>query len=144
MKKIILPILILSTTIFLGSCTKQGCIDSTANNYNSNANSTDNSCVYGEKLILWQSQSSAQDQLVTGVTAIKWYIDGQYVGSHAASEYSTNAPTCSTGGSQLNTTISLGSSKTKTIQLEAKDQNNDILGTEYLIITAGSCSIQEF
>jgi hypothetical protein len=144
MKKTILPIFIVATALFISSCTKQGCIDSTATNYNSNANSSDNSCVYEEKLILWQSQTSAQDQLTLGVTAIKWYVDGQFVGSHAASEYTTNAPTCSSGASQINTTITLGTSKTKIIQLEAKDQNDVSLGVESVTITAGSCNILEF
>ena len=144
MKKTLLSSAILSSLLFVSSCTKKGCIDSTAKNYNSKANSSDNSCIYEEKLILWQSQTSAQDQIAAGVTAIKWYVDGQFVSSHAASEYTTSAPTCSSGASQLNTIISLGSSKTKTVFIEAKDQNDVSLGTDNVIITAGACSIIEF
>jgi hypothetical protein len=43
----------------------------------------------------------------------------------------------------LNTTISLGSSKTKIIQLEAKDQDNVSIGVESVTITAGTCNIIE-
>jgi hypothetical protein len=143
MKKSILPIIAFTSVLLMSSCTKQGCIDSTAANYNSKANSSDNSCIYEEKLILWQSQTSAQDWLSTDVTVLKYYVDGQYVGSHAASEYTTAAPTCTSGASQLNTTISLGSSKTKIIQLEAKDQDNVSIGVESVTITAGTCNIIE-
>lgn len=146
MKKIILlfSIALLSSTFTSCKKEKGGCIDSTATNYNSNANTSDNSCVYGEKLILWQSLSSAQSQLADGVTVIKWYVDDQYVGSHAAAEYSPYIPTCSSGAGQLIYTVSLGSFKTTTILLEAKDQNDFSLGTDLVTITAGSCSIYEF
>jgi len=144
MKKSILPIITFASILLISSCSKQGCIDSTAKNYNSKANSSDNSCIYEENLILWQSESSAQELLSDGITAIKWYIDGQFVGSHAAAEYTTMAPTCSSVASQLNTIISFGSSKTKTIVLEAKDQNNNSLGDDILTLTAGTCQIYEF
>lgn len=144
MKKFILPVFVLASSLFISSCTKQGCMDSTAKNYNSKANSSDNSCIYEEKLILWQSQTSAQEWLATDITVLKWFVDGQYVGSHAVDEYSTSAPTCSSGQGQLNTTVSLGSSKTKIIQIEIKDQNNESLGTENVTITAGTCLINEF
>lgn len=46
MKKIFLPVLILSSTVFISSCTKQGCTDSMANNYSSSAKKDDGSCKF--------------------------------------------------------------------------------------------------
>lgn len=141
MKKIFLPIFVFGSSLFFASCTKQGCMDSTAKNYNSKANSSDNSCIYEEELILWSSETTAQDLIDSDITVVKWYVDGQYVGSHAASEYTTAAPSCTSGESQLNTIISLGSSKTKIIQLEAKDQNDESIGVEQVTINAGTCNV---
>ena len=103
MKKMILffSVGILFTT--LSSCKKAGCTDLKADNYSSKAKTNDGSCVYSEKLIIWQDIDAAQSW--NGLASVlKIYVDGTYLGSFAASEYFNATPDCNSNG-QLNKII---------------------------------------
>jgi hypothetical protein len=129
----------------LSSCKKEkirGCKISYATNYNSKAEEDDGSCTYKSKIIFWQNQSNANSWSMIGVTALKFYVAGQYVGSCVATEYS-NSPTCS-GNGQASVTKDLGTSSSKSFSYSIKDQDNFEWYSGNITLDGKTCTTQQF
>lgn len=140
MKKTILFIglgLIMTT---FNSCKKAGCTDIKADNYSANAKTNDGSCSYSEKLIFWQNQASTQTW--GGVAVLKIYVDGAYLGSFATTEYLASSPDCTSNG-QLNKTIDLASSTTKSVNVRVEDETGYEWYNENITMNAGACKIYQ-
>lgn len=126
------------------SCKKdpvKGCKTSYATNYNSSAEEDDGSCTYESKVIFWQDQTNASSWSGLGVTALTFYVDGQIIGSCAASVYNTSAPTCS-GNGLASVTKSLGNSSSKSFSFSIKDQTGVSRYSGSLTIDGSTCLIQ--
>jgi hypothetical protein len=137
MKKMILlfSVGILFTT--LSSCKKAGCTDLKADNYSSKAKTNDGSCLYSEKLIIWQDLDAAQSW--NGVASVlKIYVDGTYLGSFAASEYFTSTPDCSSSGN-LNKIIDFGTATTKVVNIRVVDETDYEWYNNNVTMNAGMC-----
>jgi len=138
MKKLII---ILGVGLFittLNSCKKPGCTDVKADNYSSKAKTNDGSCKYSEKLIIWQNITAAQSW--NGVaTVLKIYVDNQYLGSFAASEYFNATPDCSSNG-QLYKTIDFGTATTKIVNIRVTDESNFEWYNNNVTMNAGMCT----
>ncbi len=123
------------------SCKKAGCTDPISSNYSDAAKKDDGSCTYSEKLIFWQDMAAATSWVNLGVTNLKFYVNGQYVGSCLASDYMVNgvAPTCSSNG-QAAHTIDFGKNKITSVQIKVTDENDFVWYEEPITVAAGSCN----
>jgi hypothetical protein len=137
-----LSLIILFASIFaFSSCKKEGCTDASAQNYSSTAKKDDGSCNYSEKLIFWQDATAATSWIDLGVNNLKFYVNGQYVGSCLASDYMVAgvAPSCSSNG-QSSYTIDFGKNKTASIQVKITDETDFVWWEETVLVTAGTCN----
>lgn len=120
------------------SCKKAGCTDLKADNYSSKAKTNDGSCLYSEKLIIWQDLNAAQSW--DGVAVVlKIYVDGSYLGSFSASEYLNSTPNCESNG-QLNKIIDFGTATTKVVNIRVVDENDYEWYNNNVTMNAGMCS----
>ena len=125
------------------SCAKPGCTDPLATNYNSSANKSDGSCTYQTKLIFWQDLSAAQSWSTVGVTSLKYYVNGNYIGSSVATEYYPSQPSCSATG-QAAQTINLGQNTTGSVNVKITDQNGQSWYDEYITVNNSECNYYQF
>jgi hypothetical protein len=139
MKKTILFICLGLIMTTFNSCKKEGCMDIDAGNYSSEVKKDDGSCVYSEKLIIWQDLAASQYLTSVGITGLSFYVNGQLIGTCLATNYWTGTPSCEQTGI-ASTTIDLGKITTSTVNLEVKDQTGVSLWTDLVTITAGSCA----
>lgn len=136
MKKITL-LSILSLLIF--SCSKPGCTDPIAKNYSSSAKKDDGSCTYETKLIFWQDLAAANSWGPLSVTSLKYYVDGNYIGSSIATEYYTSQPSCSAAG-QASYTINLGKNTSQSVNIKVTDQTGFTWYDEFVTVTNAECN----
>ena len=125
----------------VSSCKKEGCTDALAQNYSSSAKKDDGSCNYQEKLIFWQDLASADSWVNIGVNSLKFYVNGQYIGSCLASDYMVAgvAPSCSSNG-QASYTIEFGKNKSAVLQIKVTDETDFVWYDESITVTAGTCN----
>ena len=140
MKKLLF-LLAIPMALSVTSCKKAGCTDSIASNYSDAAKKDDGSCTYSEKLIFWQDATAATSWSNLGVSNLKFYVNGQYIGSCMASEYmvSGTAPSCSSNG-QSAYTIDFGKNKTANVQVKVTDETDFVWWDEAITVTAGTCN----
>jgi hypothetical protein len=136
-KMLLFGLVLISTITFVG-CSKEGCTDPDSINYNADAKKDDGSCQYEGKEVFWYSQATSDALLADGATALTYYVDGQVVGSSAASVYWTGAPDCDQSGS-ISVKKSLGSDKTKTYTYSVKDQTGFEYWSGVTNYTANTC-----
>lgn len=140
-----------ATTIILivlafSACKKEkikGCKVSYATNYKATAEEDDGSCTYEAKVIFWQNQTNAASWSSYGVTALNFYVDGQFIGSCSANTYFNSAPTCS-GNGQSSTTKSLGLSNSKSFSFSIKDQNGLEWYNGNITLEGNKCLVKQF
>jgi hypothetical protein len=144
MKKIIILSALFVLSVFIPSCKDevQGCRDRDAINYDSEADTDCNCCKFEGSVVLWTSSSTASAYSIAGVTTVKYYIDGDFVGSVAANLFFNNAPNCGNPNT-VTVDFDLESKKSGQATLELRDQDNDVIGTETITITANTCTSYE-
>jgi hypothetical protein len=138
MKKLLL-LLAIPVALSITGCKKQGCVDPIATNYSDAAKKDDGSCTYTSKLIFWQDIDAATSWVPLNVSSLKFYVNGQYIGSCMANDYMTGQPSCSQNG-QTATTLQLGKNKTGTVLIKVTDQTDFIWYEESVPVTAGDCN----
>ncbi|MEN9332855.1 MAG: hypothetical protein RLY35_35 [Bacteroidota bacterium] len=125
MKKTILWMMALTIGAMtnMGCAKKEGCMNPQATNYNEDAKKDCNCCTYSGEVVFWVNQTSASYISTTGLAStLKYYVDGQFVGSNAASQYWTSAPTCGQNSS-ITVTKDLGTNKTKGYSFSVVDED---------------------
>jgi hypothetical protein len=137
MKKVILGLLVLGTTV-MTSCKKEGCTDPDSTTYNADAKKDDGTCNFQGEVVFWYGQTESNLLVNDGATTLTFYVDGEIVGSTAASVYWTASPTCGSNAS-ITVTKNLGGVKTQSYSYRVEDQT----GWEYyngtLNFNANSC-----
>jgi hypothetical protein len=139
--KILFILTLVVSSFFLNSCAKKGCTDTKADNYSSTAKTNDGSCVYSEKLIIWQDEITTAFWINSAnISGLKIYVDGNYIGSFLADEFMTSTPDCNSNG-QISTSIDLGTAPTKAVNILITDEfDNDYINT-YVNVNAGQCAV---
>jgi hypothetical protein len=77
-------------------------------------------------IVFWQTKTTSQTNLANGSTTYYFYIDGVYKSSRAVSEYWTSVPNCE-NQQAFKYSVMLKDGGSKTILVEIKDQDNDVL-----------------
>lgn len=141
MKKIIYLTLLFILTVFTPSCKDEveGCRDANAINYNAEADVDCNCCKYEGSVVLWIDSATSQDLISVGVSNLKFYLDGVYVGVISSSIFFNSTPSCSSPGAFV-LDFDLGSSKSDSSILEVRDQSNNLLTTESITAFANTCT----
>ncbi len=90
-------------------------------------------------VFFWQNEQDAADAAAFSVDVLKFYIDGEYVGSSAASEYFTSAPSCSSssGGKHV---VDMGGNDSKTIKWSVKDEDGFEWNSGTIVLNDGDCA----
>lgn len=120
--KVLSLFLFLSVSFALSSCAKKGCTDKNAANYESGATRDDGTCTYKGSVVFWYDAACSASLGADGATSLTYYVDGQIVGSSAASVFWTGAPDCGQAAS-ITVEKDLGFSKTKTYSFSVEDQD---------------------
>ena len=130
----------LALLMFSASCKKEekGCTDPDATNLCTTCDSDDGSCEYSGNLVFWYGQSASTEITGDGVVSLTYYLDGQVVGSQAASVFFVSAPDCDNGAATV-ITRNLGSNKSKTFVYRVADQSGTTLWEGNVNITANNC-----
>lgn len=140
-KMLLFGLVLFSATTFVG-CKKEGCTDPDSINYNPDAKEDDASCQYEGKEVFWYNQATADALIADGATALTYYVDGQVVGSSAASVYWTGAPDCGQSGS-VTVTKALGNVKNKSYTYSIKDQTGFEYWSGVSNYTANTCTAKQ-
>jgi hypothetical protein len=119
---------LLLISFITGNCDRKvkGCTDPDSVNYDKLAEKNDGSCRYEGYAVVWYGSQASKGLTDDGASALTFYINGEVVGSSAASVYWASEPNCGDNGT-ISITQDLGKNKTKTYSLSVKDQS----GFEY-------------
>lgn len=101
----------------------KGCTDPDSINFDELAEKNDGSCEYESDAVIWYNKATSEGLIKDGATALTFYIDGEVVGSSAASVYWTGEPDCGDNGT-ISVTEYLGHDKVKSFILSVKDQDD--------------------
>jgi hypothetical protein len=140
-KTLFLGIVLLTALTFIG-CKKKGCTDADATDYCSNCKSDAGSCQFEGKMVFWYGKTVADSSVANGKSSYTYYIDGQLVGSSAASVYYTIAPNCGQSGT-VSVTKPLGTVKSKSSAYVVKDDAGVQIWAGTINFTANTCVAQE-
>ena len=139
MKKVLLSVLFLASISTITSCRKEGCTDPDSINYSADAKKDNGTCEYEGKEVFWYNEATADSLLANGAISLTYYVDGQVVGSSAASVYWTAAPNCDQSGS-VTVKKALGSVKNKSYSYSIKDQRGFEFWSGVSNYTANTCT----
>lgn len=144
MKKIIVINSLFILSLFIPSCKDEveGCRDVDAKNYNPEADADCNCCKYEGSVVFWTSASTSSTYVSSGITNVKYYVDGDYIGSVSANLYFNNPPGCGNPDA-VTVAFDLGSKKSGQASLELRDQDDDVIVTETITFTANTCTSYE-
>ncbi len=142
----------LTTSLFLMliltilSCKKNvdGCTDSAADNYNTEANTDDGTCNFHGNLNAWYDNTTRDSLLANNVASVTVYIDGEvFTNIYPASVLWSAEPECSTSSIGNWLTMQGVKSKSFSLLVKALDSSNAEIKqwSETLNITSGTCQL---
>jgi hypothetical protein len=137
-------LILLSVALVTDSCDSKakGCTDPDSVNYDELAEKNDGSCRYEGYAVIWYGEAASAGLVEDGATALTFYVDGDVVGSSAASVYWAESPDCGDNGS-ITVTQDLGDRRTRTYTLSVKDQDGFEYWNASLPFEANSCLVLE-
>jgi hypothetical protein len=124
------------------SCKKdnkiKGCTDKDSKSYDPAAQEDNGSCLYEGEVVFWYDQAASAGLIADGAISLTFYINGEVIGSSAASVYWTAAPVCGDNGS-ITITEDLGKVKTHAYALSVKDQSGKEDWSATVNVDASTC-----
>jgi hypothetical protein len=134
----LVTLITITGTFFIASCTKEGCTDPNAWNYNRSAKKNDGSCQYKGEVVIWYGSYTANQLINDDAYSLTFYVDGQIVGSTSTSVYWTSAPACGDNGS-ITISRDLGGSTTGSFPYTVRDQTGFLYWSGTLNFEANQC-----
>lgn len=132
---------ILSCTLALIGCKKEGCTDPQAFNYDADADENDGTCTYQSQTSFWINQNISNWLSVTyGVTTLSVYMNDVLVGTMDPADWKVG-PDC--GGDNFTVTNDHGSVTSKSWAYEVRDQNGNLQFYGTVSNTANDCKSVE-
>ena len=125
-------------SILAAGCSKEGCTDGNATNYDSSADTFDGSCQYEGQVVFWYDQETSGYLDYIYSTSLSFHIDGQIVGSTATSQYWTGAPDCGDDAS-ITITKDLGNVTSLASTYEVIDNDGFVVWEGILNFEANTC-----
>ncbi|CAN0297014.1 unnamed protein product, partial [Chrysoparadoxa australica] len=119
-----------------------GCTNSKASNYNSEATKDNGSCLYEANVAFWMDNTEYLELTLMGVNTLKIYIDNQPVGTLPIEDFRDEAPNCF-DEKTVSTKQSFGGSQSHVVEVEIRDQDEELLSEKVLTITANNCHIEQ-
>ena len=136
MKKILMCGVALVMT--LGSCKREGCTDSAAENYEVKAKKNNNSCRYEGSAVIWYGKDYSASMSLSGTTSLRYFVNEELVGSTDPAVYFSGPPDCGQNGS-ITVTRDLGSAKNKTYTYRVENQLGATLESGIINFAGGEC-----
>jgi hypothetical protein len=144
MKALLFKFLLIAPIILAPSCAKkQGCTDNEADNYAVDAEEDDGSCYYSGGAVFYQGQASAQRMIDDGITQVKVYFDGDFIGQITPFTHWSFVPDCNSTTAVTIPDYGLGFSKSQSFSYQVKDQNNQVLISNNFSIVGNQCTAVE-
>ncbi len=129
--------------IMLTSCYEEetiyGCTDLSSINYNPLAEINDGTCLYTADAVIWYGQSVSAFLQSNGITSLRFYVDGNLIGSSASNVFWTGQPTCNQNGS-ITVFKDLESSSSGFANYSVLDQFGNSYWSGTLMFNGGRCS----
>jgi hypothetical protein len=122
----------------LTGCQTEGCTDPTAVNYESTADINDGSCNYEGEVVFWYNAATSQDVIDFYGESLLFYVNGQLIGSTAASVYWMGAPDCGQNAS-ITYTGTWQNNTSKTVSYEVWDEDGYQWWSGTITLNANNC-----
>jgi len=123
----------------LNSCSKKGCTDPDADNFNADAGKDDGTCNFSGRVMFWFNGQTADSLYYNYSDYLNITVDGQNVGQYTSDLDSDNsAPDCGTSG-RITVEKDLGSDKTKLFTYSVVDEDGNQIWGGNLEFTANTC-----
>jgi hypothetical protein len=140
MKKKLYLILSIATLSTMVSCKKEeGCTDKNATNYSESAEKDNGSCSYKGTIVFWYNGSTSEYLYNLSSESLTFYVGGNVVGSTAATQYWTGAPSCGANAS-ITVERDLGTSKSKSYSYEVVDNDGYQVWAGNVEFEANTCT----
>ena len=136
---------VLTTAIFAllltTSCKKEGCLDSEASNFDSEAKKDDGSCTFSGNVVFWIGESESVELVSSGVSDLNVYVDDVKVGDQGANVFWASSPACF-DPTVVTKKIDLGILKSKSINYSIIDEDSTVHYTGIVTVVPGCTSVE--
>lgn len=134
-------LIIISSALAMDSCKDnrvKGCTDPDSYTFDPLAERDNGSCLYKGEAVIWYDQKASAGLTADGATALTFYLNGDVIGSSAATVFWPSAPDCGDNGS-ITVTQDLGKNKRGSFSLSVKDQDGYEYWKTSVDIQANTC-----